>query len=44
MAALVITVIKAERIMEVFQRRQETEAGLWKAQRRGNRAPLWLAQ
>src|ERR1700722_245767 len=27
MAALVITVIKAERIMEVFQRRQETEAG-----------------
>src|ERR1700722_4341445 len=39
MAAPVITVIKADRIMEVFQRRRETEAGLGKAPRRGKCAP-----
>src|ERR1700722_14548928 len=39
MAAPVITVIKAERIMEVFHRRREAQGGLWKAPRRGNRAP-----
>src|SRR4029077_21233895 len=39
MAAPVITVIKADRIMEVFHRRREMEAGLWKAPRRGKCAP-----
>jgi hypothetical protein len=43
-AALVITVIKAERIMDVFHRRQEAEGGLWKAPRRGNRTLGGLAQ
>src|SRR3984957_4472894 len=39
MAALVITVIKAERIMGMFPSGDEGDGALWKALRRGNRHP-----
>jgi hypothetical protein len=44
MAALVITVIKAERIIEMFPSDGEREGALWKARRRGNRPASALDQ